>query len=145
MSTPGEIDPTYPADHDGAGAEGGDAASDSNLPPPLQPPEDIDRTNPFQPTGASTPYPDDDGGETIELSSLPDEEADAFLLGPDHIPTVTEVDFVDADEKERRLETVKRFIKDKFPNVDFAKLGPIGLGKRLENQFKFVKFGGRGG
>ena len=143
MSTPGEIDPTEP-DRDGAGAAGGamggDSAGDSTLPPPLQPPEDIDRTNPFQPTGASTPYPPEDTGETIELSSLPDEEADAFL-GPDHIPSVTEVDFIDADEKKRQLERVKRFIKDKFPKVDFAKLGPIGLGKRIENQFKFVKFG----
>ena len=149
MSTPWEIDPTEP-DRDGTGAAeggavGGDSAGDSNLPPPLQPPEDIDRTDPFQPQGASTPYPDDDDGEAIELSSLTDKEADAFLLGPDHIPTVTEVDFVDADVKERQLERVKRFIKDKFPKVDFAKLGLIGLGKRLENQFKFVKFGGRGG
>ena len=147
MSTPWEIDPTEP-DRDGAGAEGGamggDSAGDSTLPPPLQPPEDIDRTNPFQPTGASTPYPHDDDGETIELSSLPDEEADAFL-GPDHIPSVTEVDFVDADEKKRQLERVKMFIKGKFPKVDFAKLGPIGLGKRIENRFKLVKFGGRGG
>ena len=144
MASLGEIDPTYPADHDGAGAVGEDAAGDSNLPPPLQPPEDIDRTNPFQPTGASTPYPDD-YGENIELSSLPNEEAEAFILGPDHIPTVTELDFFDVEEKERQLERVKRFIKDKFPKVDFGKLGPIGLGKRLENQFKFVKFGGRGG
>ena len=63
MSTPWEIDPTE-SDRDGAGAEGGamggDSAGDSNLPPPLQPPEDIDRTNPFKPTsGTSTPYPSD--------------------------------------------------------------------------------------
>ena len=147
MASPWEIDPTDPADRDGAnegGAVGGDSAGDSTLPPSLQPPEDIDRTNPFNPTGASTPYPHDDDGETIELSSLPDEEAAAFL-GPDYIPSVTEVDFVDEDEKERRLEQVKRFIKDKFPKVDFQKLGPLGLGKRAENRFRFVKFGGRGG
>ena len=147
MASPEEIDPIDPADRDGAdkgGAVGGDFAGDSTLPPPLQPPEDIDRKNPFNPTGASTPYPHDDDGETIELSSLPDEEATAFL-GPDHIPSVTEVDFVDEDEKERRLEQVKRFLKDKFPKVDFQNLGPLGLGKRAENRFSFVKFGTRGG
>ena len=147
MSTPWEIDPTEPA-RDGAGAEGGamggDAAGDSNLPPPLQPPEDIDRTNPFQPPGASTPYPPEDTGEEIELSGLPDEEADAFL-GRDHIPSVTEVDFFDEEEREKQLERVKRFIKGRFPKVDFEKLGPIGLGKKIENKLRFVKFGGRGG
>ena len=148
MSTPWEIDPTEP-DRDGAGAEGGavgggDSAGDSTLPPPLQPPEDTDRTNPFQPTGASTPYPPEDTSEAIELSNMPSDEATAFL-GSDYIPSVTQVDYVDADEKERQLEKVKRFIKDKFPKVDFAKLGPIGLGKKLENQFRFVKFDARGG
>ena len=137
-----------PADRDGAGAAkggavGGDSAGDSTLPPPLQPTEDIDKTNPFQPQGASTPSPDDD--EMIELSSLPDEEATAFMLGHDYIPTVTEVDYFDADEKERILEKIKRYIKDKFPNVDFQKLGPLGFGKRAENRFSFVKFGAKGG
>ena len=147
MATPWEIDPTEP-DRDGAGAEGGavggDSAGDSTLPPPLQLPEDIDRTNPFQPTGASTPYPHDAYDEAFELSSFPDEEADAFL-GPDYIPSATELDFYDADDQERQLEKVKRFIKDKFPKVDFHKLGLLGLGKKIENQFKFVKFGARGG
>ena len=147
MSTPWEIDPTEP-DRDGAGAEGGavggDSAGDSNLPPPLQPQEDSDRPNPFQPTGASTSYPPDDGGEAIELSNVPSAEATAFL-GPDYIPSVTEVDYVDEEEMENQIERIKRFIKDRFPNVDFAELGAIGLGKKIENKFRFVKFGGRGG
>ena len=146
MSTPGEIDPTEP---NRAGAEGGamvgDSAGDSKLPPPLQPQEDRDRPNPFPPIEDSTPSSQDAGGETIELSNIPTEEATSFVLGPDHIPSVTEVDYVDEAEKERRLEKVKRFIKDKFPNVDFYNLGPIGLGKRIENRFSFVKFGARGG
>ena len=75
MTEPWEIDPTDPT-RDGAGAEdgavGGDSAGDTTLPPPLQSPQDIDRTNPFNPTGGtSTPYPPpDDGGETIELSNM---------------------------------------------------------------------------
>ena len=54
MSEPWETDPTNP-DRDGAGAEGGavggDSAGDTTLPPPLQPPQDVDSTNPFEPTG----------------------------------------------------------------------------------------------
>ena len=40
---------------------------------------------------------------------------------------------------------MKRFIQDKFPKVDFYKLGPIGLGKRIENRLSFVKYGPKGG
>ena len=54
MTESWEIDPTNTdGDRDGAGAEGsavgGDSAGDTTLPPQLQPPEDIDRTNPFNP------------------------------------------------------------------------------------------------
>ena len=87
MTEPWEIDPTDPdGDRDGAGAEGGavggDSAGDSTLPPSLQPPEEVDRTNPFEPTGGtSTPYPPpDDAGETIELGymDLDEWELDKF-------------------------------------------------------------------
>ena len=111
--------------------------------------EDPDRTQPFEPGGASTPA----GGESIpmtERTSLPQErgprtEETSFTTTPDSIPTVSEVDFVDEDENERIIARAKKFIKDKFPKVDFAKLGPIGLGKRAENRFNFVKFGPKGG
>ena len=112
-------------------------------------PEDIDRIQSFEPDDASTPA----GGESIPMTtrtSLPQErgprtEETSFTTPPDSIPTVTELDYFDAEENERRLERVKRFIKDKFPNVDFYKLGPIGLGKKFENRLSFVKFGGRTG
>ena len=126
MASPWEFDPTGP-DRDGAGAEGGavggDSAGDSTLPPPLQPPEDIDKTNPFGPQGSSTPYPDDDG-EEMEMTSLTEEQAREFLGLDEFPPAPTELDYFDADEKERRLEKLKRFIKDKFPNVDFFQTGP---------------------
>ena len=137
MSTPWEIDPTVP-DRDGAGAEGGAVGGDSAE----ETQEDRERPNPFQPTGASTSYPPDDGGEAIELSNMPNEEVTAFL-GPDYIPTV--IDYVDEEERENWVKKVKRFIKDLFPNVNFEKLGPIGLGKKIENRFRLVKFGARGG
>ena len=115
---------------------------------PLEP-KDPDRTQPFEPGAASTPA----GGESIPMTtrtSLPQErgprtEETSFTTPPDSIPTVTELDYFDTEEKERQLERVKKFIKDKFPKVDFGKLGPIGFGKRMENRLNFVKFGERGG
>ena len=111
--------------------------------------EDPDRTQPFEPGGASTPA----GGESIpmtERTSLPQErgprtEETSFTTTPDSIPTVSEVDFVDEEENERKIARMKRFIQDKFPKVDFQKLGPIGFGKRIGNQLSFVKFGPKGG
>ena len=104
---------------------------------------------PEEPGAASTPA----GGESIPMTtrtSLPQErgprtEETSFTTPPDSIPTVSEVDFVDEEERKGRIERVTRYIKDKFPNVDFYKLGPIGFGKRIGNQFSFVKFGPKGG
>ena len=112
-------------------------------------PDDPETTQPFEPGAASTPA----DGESIpmtERTRFPQErgprtEETSFTTTPDSIPTVREVDFIDEEEKEKQLEKVKKFIKDKFPKVDFGKLGPIGFGKKIENQFKFVKFGGKGG
>ena len=69
----------------------------------------------------------------------------SFTTPPDSIPSVAEVAFADEEENERSIARVKRFIQDKFPNVDFHKLGPIGLGKKIENRFNFVKIGEKGG
>ena len=112
MTEPWGIDPTDP-DRDGAGAEGGavgeDSAGDTSLPPPLQPPQDVDRTNPFEPTGGtSTPYPPEDNGEDIELSNM---NLDEMEFDPDDIPLLT--DFTDAEAKQTALNKTLRFIKDK--------------------------------
>ena len=107
-------------------------------------PEEPNKTQPFEPGDASTPA----GGESIPMTtrtSFPQERGPRAEETPDSIPAVTELDFFDDEEREGRIEQVKRFIKDKFPNVDFYKLGPIGLGKRPENRFSFVKFGSRAG
>ena len=119
-------------------AVGGDSAGDTTLPPPLQPPQDVDRTNPFEPTGGtSTPYPPpDDGGEDIELSNM---NLDEIEFDPDDIPLLT--DFMNAEDKATGLDTTLRFIEDKFPKVDFKKLGPIGWGNKEENIGEIVQFG----
>ena len=144
MSTPWEIDPTT-TDRDGAGAEGGamggDSAGDSTLPPPLQPPEDVDRTNPFQPPGASTPYPPQDTGEAIELSDMDLDELD---VPPDEVPLLT--DFLHSDDQQKAIDATNQLIKDKFANVDFSQIDPMGFSKKEENQGEIVTFGkGKGG
>ena len=81
-----DFDPTTKPEGEGAGgAVGGDSAGDTNLLPPLKPPQQPDITNPFEPTGAtSTPYksPGDDG-EEIELSNM---NLDEYDFNPDDMP-----------------------------------------------------------
>ena len=143
MASPGEIDPTEPG-RDGAGAEGGavggDSAGDSTLPPPLQPPEDIDRTNPFQPQGSSTPYPSHDSGEAIELATMNLDEVD---VPPDEVPLLA--DFL-TDDEQKAIDETNRLIQDKYPQADFSRIDPIGFGKKPENRGEMVTFGrGKGG
>ena len=146
----GGLDPTDPTTEKTPLPDTGDDDDDDNIDwdadlskIPIDP-EEPDKTQPFEPGAASTPA----GGESIpmtERTSLPQERGPRTEETPDSIPTVTELDFFDEEEREGRIERVKRFIKDKFPNVDFYKLGPIGLGKKPENRFNFVKFGSRTG
>ena len=139
MTEPWEIDPTTEGEGAGAegGAVGGDSAGDTTLPPPLQPPPDIDRTNPFEPTGGtSTPYPPGDDGEDIELSNI---NLDEMEFDPDDIPLLT--DFMSEEDKASAVDKTLRFIKDKYKKVDFKKLGPIGWGKKPENKGEIVHFG----
>ena len=125
MTEPWEIDPTDP-DGEGAGA----------LPPPLQPPPDIDRTNPFEPGGTSTPYPPEDNGEVIELGDM---NLDEMEFDPDDIPLLT--DFMSEEDKTSAVDKTLRFIKNKYKKVDFKKLGPIGWGKKPENRGEIGHFG----
>ena len=145
MTEPWEIDPTDPdrdgadRDGDGAGAMGGDSAGDTTLPPPLQPPEDIDRTNPFEPTGGtSTPYLSDNVDEEIELTNMSLDE----LGFSDDVPLLTSItEFTSEENKQTIFNKSRRYIKDKFPKVDFRKLGSIGFSKRPENVGEIVQFG----
>ena len=143
MASPWEIDPTEPG-RDGAGAEGGavggDSTGDSTLPPPLQPPEDIDKTNSFQPQGSSTPYPSHDSGEAIELATMNLDEVGVTSV---EVPLLE--DFLN-DDQEKAIDETNRLIQDKFPQVDFSRIDPIGFGKKPENRGEIVTFGrGKGG
>ena len=95
-------------------------------------------TQPFEPGGASTPYPE---GEEHEMNNLPQEQSG----GGETIPEAPEyADFVYTEDKETLVNRFKEFIKAKFPNTDFSKI-VISLGKQKGNEGKAVALGPKGG
>ena len=103
--------------------------------------QEANRTQPFQPGTVSTPY---HGGEQHEMQTMQHEqsgrpetsfEEDIPLLGS----------FIHQDDKPVLLERARNFIKNKFPRVDFGKLGPIGFSKKPGNETTIVSFGTKGG
>ena len=55
-------------------------------------------------------------------------------------------DFLHSDDQQEEIDKTNRLIQDKFPNVDFSKIDPMGFGKTKENQGEIVTFGkGKGG
>ena len=98
-------------------------------------PEEPDRTQPFEPGAASTPYPE---GEEYEMTRLPQEQSG----GGETIPEAPEyTDFVD---KEKLIERFGEQIKARFPEVDLSKI-PLGLGTRKGLVGKVVALGKRAG
>ena len=94
-----------------------------------------DRTQPFEPGGASTPYPE---GEEYEMTRLPQEQSG----GGETIPEAPKyTDFVD---KPTLLERFREQIKARFPEVDLSKI-PLGLGTRKGLVGKVVALGKRAG
>jgi len=115
--------------------------------------QEVNRTQPFEPGGTSTPYqpgaPYNEGEQTEmstfhhEQSGLPDTSYAeiSFIIG-ENIPLLEP--FIHNDDKPAILERVKEKIKSWFPKVDFKKLGPIGFSKKGNNS-EIVSFGPRGG
>ena len=111
-----------------------DNADLSNIPVDLDP-EEPDRTQPFEPGGASTPY---HGGEEYEMTRLPQEQSG----GGETIPEAPEyTDFVD---KPTLFERFREQIKARFPKVDLSK-NPLGLGTKKGLVGKVVALGKRSG
>ena len=53
--------------------------------------------------------------------------------------------FIHQDDKPALLERARAFIKNRFPRVDFGKLGPIAFSKKPGNETTIVSFGTKGG
>ena len=98
-------------------------------------PEEPDRTQPFEPGGASTPYPE---GEEYEMTHLPQEQSG----GDETIPEAPKrTDFVD---KPTLLERSREQIKARFPKVDLSKI-VLGIGTKKGLVGKVVALGKKGG
>ena len=91
-----------------------------------------DRTQPFEPGGASTPYPEG------EMTNLPQEQSGRSETIPE-APEVT--DFLD---KPALLESFREKIKARFPKVDLSKI-VLGIGTKKGLVGKVVAVGKKGG
>ena len=94
--------------------------------------QEVNRTQPFQPGAASTPY---HGGEQHEMQTMIDEQEGLPDTSYEETPLL--------NPEDRKIRALN-FIKSKFPRVDFAKLGPIGLSKKGARA-DIVSFGPKGG
>ena len=87
--------------------------------------EEVNRTRPFQPGAASTPF---HSGETIEMQSMQHERSGLPDTSySDETPLLS--DFLTPEDQESFLESEKQKIVDRFPKADFKKLPPIGFSK----------------
>ena len=100
--------------------------------------EEVNTTQPFQPTASSTPY---HGGEEHEMANMGPEQSG---LG-DTVPLLPKYDdFVYTEDKATLVQRFKEFIKKRAPRVDFRRI-VVGLGKKQANQGKAVALGPKGG
>ena len=102
--------------------------------------QEANRTQPFQPGTASTPY---HGGKEHEMQTMQHEQSGLPETSFDEIPLLGS--FTHQQDKPAILERARDFIKRRFPRVDFGKLGPIGFGKKPSNENTIVSYGTRGG
>ena len=103
--------------------------------------QEANRTQPFQPYTASTPY---HGVEQHEMQTMQYEQSGLPETSFDeNIPLLG--GFIHQDDKPALVERAKEFIKKRFPRVDFVKLGPINFSKKPGNETTIVLFGTKGG
>ena len=102
--------------------------------------QDSNKTTPFLPASASTPG---FSGEEIPMQMLQHERSGLPDTSFDKIPSLE--GFTHQDDKLALLKRAKEIIKNKFPKVDFVKLGPIGFSKKPSNKTTVVSFGSKGG
>ena len=98
------------------------------------------KTTHFWPGSPSTPG---HSGEEIPMQTMQHEKSGLPDTSYVELPSLE--GFTHQDDKPAMLERAKQFIKNKFPKVDFAKLGPIGFGKKRGNMGRIVSLGSRDG
>jgi len=100
----------------------------------------VNRTQPFQPGAASTPY---HGGEQIQMQTFSFEQSG--LPDKSYVETPLLGDLTDTEVKNYHVGRAIDYIKNRFPKVNFQKLGPIGFGKKPNTQGNIVAYGPKGG
>ena len=100
--------------------------------------QEVNRTQPFQPGAASTPY---QGGEQIQMQTMSHEQSG--LPDTSYAETPLLSDFMTPELKQNKIKWTINFIKRRFPSVDLKKLGPIGISKKGTTEV--VSFGPKGG
>ena len=103
--------------------------------------QDPNETTHFWQGSASTPG--GPSGEEIPMQTMQHEKSGLPDTSYDEIPSLE--GFTHQDDKPALLERAKTFIKNKFPKVDFGKLGPIGFSKKSGNETKIVSIGPKRG
>ena len=131
----------------------------------------LDTTQPFRPFGSSIPYHGGEqiplqtrqqekplggpsyeetsfGGEKIPL--LSDLESRLDKLKRNSLTGLLDIslnpggeNLLSLEQQKEEMENAKWFIKNRYPNVDFKKLGPIVFSKK--NPLEIVVFGPKGG
>jgi len=100
--------------------------------------KEVNRTRPFQPDepgAASTPY---HRGETIEMQTMHHERSGLPDTSySDETPLLS--DFLGPEDQNSMLEKAKEKISNRFPNVNFQKMPPIGFSK-AGNRSEIVAF-----
>ena len=92
--------------------------------------EEVHRTQPFQPTKASTPY---HGGEQLEMQTMQHEQSG--------LPSFDEnTPLIAKDYKDFLIDAAKKDISAVYRDPDFARLGPLVLSK--ENPSEVVVLDG---
>ena len=127
-------------------------------------------TQPFEPGQASTPY---QGGEQVEMQTMQHEKAglpsyEETSFGGEKTPLLHDLEsrldklkrnsltgildisgnpagenVLSLEEQKEQIERAKQFIKNRYPQVNFSKLGPIVYSKK--NPLQLVVLGSKGG
>ena len=101
--------------------------------------ESLNKTQPFKPVRASSPY---HGGEQVEMQTMHDEQTGMEETSYLETPLLSEI--IDDEEKQTAIDKGIDFIKRLFPKADFKKIPPISFSKK-GNQSEIVSLGPKGG
>jgi len=87
--------------------------------------QEVDGTQPFQPTEASTPY---HGGEQHEMQTMHHEQSGLPDTCYEETPLLD--DFSHPEDKKSKLKKALDYIKKLFPMANFEKIDPISFSKK---------------